>query len=265
MSPEPRKPEMLLTEPVPPADGHLTELALEQLALPAAPLDSHVQGCPACQQRLSAIRSERASFIQDHPAERVIAPALEIARVRPRRWLRWTLAGAAPVAVGLLLVFLLPLLRDHEGIKGGPAVRLFVKRAEAVWQAAPGERFLPGDALRVQVTSGKAGYVRLFAQDGWRVLPLAPDAEHEPGQLAQGIPVGAGEPLDLPGSLVLNESPGSDALLVLVSEEPLAPESSATLVQQALASLATKDFLPLKLQDGVWAIRVKIWREVPRP
>lgn len=111
-------------------------------------------------------RAARASFAERHPLSRRRSQRLAAG------WKLW-LAGSALAAAAALLSVSLPTSRRVPGggldtvrAKGNTLqAELYVKRGDAVWVHQPEIAVQPGDALRLQVVSTRAGYLTLLGRD----------------------------------------------------------------------------------------------------
>jgi hypothetical protein len=111
----------------------------------------------------------------------------------------------------------------YVGVRGGPTLDLRILRDGQVLRWAPGDALRAGDALRL-VPFGQ-GY------DWLLVLAVDPAGRSQvvvpfDGGRSWAIP-GDGEPL--PGSLVLDDVPGREALVAVFSREALDAEDAAAL------------------------------------
>src|SRR5687767_6483087 len=88
---------------------HLSDLVLDEVRLGQAPAEagSHVQACPECSARLSAIRGEEA-MLEDPRAARILHRMTARAVPSERPWWSWVLPAAAVAAAGVVIVLLPP-------------------------------------------------------------------------------------------------------------------------------------------------------------
>ena len=200
-----------------------------RLGLDAAPAD-HVAGCPRCTAWLAA---QARLETQVAPLWGARLHDSRPARLRGRRLLRL----GAPVALAAAAVILF-LARPRpqpptETAKGPvPMVQLARARSGVVSWLAPGDGVAPGDALRFVFGRKDVGdrYVLVGSVDGSgqlaRFYPAAADG------CAVALPAGD-EPLG--GSIVVDEAPGPERIVVLVSHQPLCwPVVGAALSRFAL-------------------------------
>jgi hypothetical protein len=136
------------------------------------------------------------------------------------------LLGAAAAAGAAAVILASPKPRPHDmtilpgtlvAAKGSPSVALYLKRGEQVslWDGHAPVR--PGDRLRLEVAAEGLGHVLVAA----------------PGGFAQPLFSGAIDPKKpalLPTSWLVDDSPGSESLLVVLSAEPLSADEATAAV-----------------------------------
>jgi hypothetical protein len=188
-------------------------------------LRAHLAGCPRCAGYLTALRSTRDSGTPEWLARLSAVPprtqglgSSPGARSTGRRWIRRaavTLLASSAAAVVLALPRSGPPLRPEPPLlleKGEPAVTVFLKRAERVWQWDGRSVLRPGDRLRLKISAAGYGYVAIGA----------PDAEpHRVRLLYEGPLTSSGPDTLLPSSWEVDAQPGPEVLHVLLSREPL--------------------------------------------
>jgi len=181
----------------------------------------HVKGCARCQAHLRKLE------------EPIAVPGWASALRRPQPaskpilwWLTVLLGGAAGAvaAVGAAAFLFSPVRpRPQEFVgtlvaaKGSPSVAIYLKRGEQVslWDGQAPVR--PGDRLELQVSGEGLGQVLVAA----------------PGGLSQPLFSGAVDPkrpVLLPTSWLVDESPGAEALVVVLSAEPLTADAAGAAV-----------------------------------
>jgi hypothetical protein len=189
-----------------PVQEHPSFLALDRPAsgpLPAA-LRAHVESCEACAAHLARV--------QEHESVPGWARALEDPAAAPR-WPLWRglVLVASLASLALMVWRVVPAVEaesPYVGVKGGPALALYVKRAEQVqtWDGTYPVR--PGDSLRLQVAAQGYGHV-------W----VGTLADGRPVTLYRGALPAGGELL--PPSWRVNAQGHVEQLLVVLSREPL--------------------------------------------
>lgn len=188
---------------------------------------AHLSGCSRCIDYLASLRSAKGSAPPEWLARIEAVPprtpdlrAALGARSKRRPWIRRaTVTMLATSAAAALLVLALPrpvhppqketpLLLE----KGEPAVTVFLKRAERVWQWDGRSVLRPGDRLRLKISAAGYGYVTIGA----------PDAEPQRVRLLYEGPLArSGPDTLLPSSWEVDSQPGPEVLHVFLSREPL--------------------------------------------
>ena len=170
-----------------------------------------------------------------------------------RLWL-WGLGLAAPALVALVVAMLLPWqLPDDRfapaagykfapatGYKGELSLQVVVLRGKRQFLAHEGALLCSGDRMRLVVTSAKAQrYLRVFSIDGANALTIFyPNEKLSPsrtiGREGANLLLRVAGRHELPGSIVLDQTPGSEHLFVLASAQPFDPQPAE---RRALALL----------------------------
>ena len=170
---------------------HPSFFALDRHHLAPDPeIAAHAAACPACRVHLEGLRA---------PAD---LPSWLPARRRPRRWvvgLSVALAAAAAIA-----------LWPREAIreKGAPAIKVHLKRGDAVAPWESGTRLRAGDRLRLQI-----------APAGYRFVSVATGGA-TPTVLFAGAVDPKGSTL-LPASFRVDGADPEETLDVLLAAEPV--------------------------------------------
>jgi len=216
-----------------PSEFVLDDRLIHGRAAPEA--EAHIGGCPSCQARIAERGVEAAEFagLAAPTWRRVVA---EAAARRRRRRAVFPLAflGVAGAAAGLVLVA--RTARDAAVTpKGSALAEIVCRRGAQTFRLGPGEAVAPGDALRFVPLPiwSEARYIQVGSVDGTGAYaPFYPPAD---GGLSVALPA-PGLPLE--GSIRLDDAPGPERLLVVLSTAPLAARDVA---RAALAHAATVD------------------------
>lgn len=202
------------------SEQHPSFLELDRLALdaPTSPATrEHVAGCAVCQEHLASLSPPRD--LSELPAIR------RRVRARPAARLLWAApALAAAAAVALFVLSRPPGRVDTEirgpaaedgftTVKGSAAVLLHVKRGERVFVWDGAEPVVPGDKLRLEVAADGFTHVTVLAE---------PRGERgaEPAVLYSAS-IDPGRPVALPKAWEVDDAPGEESLVVLLSSAPL--------------------------------------------
>lgn len=228
------------SKPVP--NPHLTSRDLDRALLgdPAGPagaaIDRHLGECAACAAELSGRRTDAATF-----AAAVLPRTLEAAtRPAPARFWRWAARGlliatpAVTAAVWLLVARPAdgppaePAAPALLGVKGVPALKVYVRHGDRVRGAADGDLVAPGDALRFAVDAPGRPYLMFAGVDGAGRATV-----YHPYHGGASAAVDPAARFELPISVVIDDSPGPERIFLFLSDAPLA----APAVMGALESL----------------------------
>jgi hypothetical protein len=205
---------------------------------------AHIATCARCRDDLAAAEAACAKFTRD------VLPRT-LPAIRPRR--AWWMIAPAVLAPALAVLAIVWWSRrgpataptdDDVRIKGGLTFKVFASHGAEVIPVRDGTRLLPGDGIRFVVGSGGPRYVMIASIDG---------AGHPSIYYPyEGVRSGeaTAKPSELPGSIVLDASPGPERLFALVSAEPL----EASVVTHALAAIGA---------GGAEAIRATPRLDVP--
>ncbi len=227
--------------------GCPSDLALDAFELegrPAVhPLRQHLAACPRCQERMEERDQARETFRREvYPltVEAVVAAGAGAPAPSARRasWIfRWALGGAAAMALVLVGLWIGWPRPDPaagggraglHGIKGPPAIQVFVKRGERVFEVREGEPLRPKDRIRFVVSLPQPGYLRVLSLNGDDATSFYPP----PGAAPVRLPAGRQE---LPGATELDDGAGPERLWVVFSDEPLSVEEARVRVRRRLA------------------------------
>jgi hypothetical protein len=207
------------------------------------PFAAHVASCAHCGPYVAALRVEAEAFARARPPELFLKQLDRRAAAAPRApWWRW-LVLAAPLAAALVVFgfFRTPDPQPEVIFKGAP-LRVFLKRGEAEPALlAPDARVKAGDSLRFGYDAPADGYLAVFELDGTEAT-----AVFWPYGGTRAAPVKAATGL-LPGTVVLDDSPGPEWLVAVWSR---APFETAPLLQQ-LRGQSTRPAIALDCGDCV--------------
>ena len=145
---------------------------------------------------------------------------------------------------------------SYIGVRGGPTLDLRVRRGDRVLRWAPGETLRAGDALRLIPYGRDYPWLLVFAVDGAGraqvVVPFDGGTSQRLG--SDGAP--------LPGSLILDEAPGREALVAVFSRAPLDAAAAAALAEGSLEQRAAAG--SRSLRDGaVVVVGIPYEKETP--
>lgn len=193
---------------------------------------AHIATCPRCQEDLASAEAAVATFKRD------VFPRT-VDRLQPKPWwLRIAPLLVPVVAAAALLLYLNrpstpSTVADEDGdlrIKGAITFKVFAKRGDTVITVVDGAKLAAGDAIRFVASARTERYLIVGSVDGRGNATI-----YFPYGGAASGPITA-TPVELPGSIVLDDAPGPERLFALFSAQPL----EATTVTRALKTLGAK-------------------------
>lgn len=189
---------------------------------------AHVEGCAECGGQLAALTAGQEAFLRARPPERFLKQLeRRAATPAPSPWRRWLPALAACVPVLALLV-LVPRLLPHDsgGVtpKGGEFRVVAARNGGTPELLGPDSPVHAGDALRFAYETPEAGHLLVLELDGRGTASV-----FHPFNGQGSAPLSALQRDFLPGSVVLDDSPGPEWLFAVYSPRPL--EAAPLLAQ----------------------------------
>ncbi|HEX6835377.1 MAG TPA: hypothetical protein VF334_02335 [Polyangia bacterium] len=202
------------------AESCLSDLALDRIVAGERVADevtAHAAGCARCTARLDALRRARDEMrpLLDAIRARAVDGGGRVVSLKRRVWLSAMLPLVA--AAALLLLFLPRLLKPSTGEreKGSSALTLdvVVRHADGHVEAlAPDGRVRAGEAIRFLVTTPRPGHLVILGLDAaGKVSVYVADGD-------DAHPVARGQKQAMPGSIVLDATPGAERLVALECE-----------------------------------------------
>jgi hypothetical protein len=192
--------------------GHISTLRLHRLRYGELRPDEeaevmlHLSDCETCSSRLSAQENHRAAF------ELMPVPAAIQATSTPSLWQRlsrgWLLAPALVAALSLFV--LSPATRPGVNTKGASDIEILVEDL-GVFALDEGDVIRPGDRIQLRIPPGE--WVEVWVGDGTAWLGGFPVTPSETWQL-------------VPFSLEVDEAPGPEQLVVLLTNHPLSEDEA---------------------------------------
>jgi len=251
------------------ARGHVSTFHIEAVRLgvasaaEAARIDAHLVACGACAALASAFAQHRRDHADAMGRARAAAqPAAAAAAAPPpteRRpdaplgwWARLVAAALIPAAAGALLALALPRHGRapaeppepeviEKGATSGPALLLAARRAGRVFLVRPGQPLRAGDQVRFMLEgSRRLPFVLVASIDGAGhasvYVPYDGRTSAPSGFGAATGGDGSGGRLEIPGGIVLDDSPGPERIFALLSMRPL----DAAPVRAALEAIGAR-------------------------
>jgi hypothetical protein len=170
----------------------------------------HLGDCARCAARRQELAGAGAAFLEAHPPAAPVRQPVRLAL--RRRAALWASAGLAAAAALLLLV---RTPSEEVRSKGTGSVGFFVRHGESVRRGGPGERVMPGDALRFVITQREPSYVAVLSRDAaGQASVYFPAAQ-------RALRVEAGVDRALDSSVILDDVLGSELLIALRCSAPI--------------------------------------------
>jgi hypothetical protein len=199
--------------------GCLSDLALDRLVAGerAGEAAAHAAGCARCGARLDEFRRARDT---DAPLlalirERATTPSPSVVPLRRRVWLAAMLPLVAAAAIVLLLLprFLRPQLGEREKGSTALALDVVVKHTDGRIEAlGPQGRVRAGDAIRFLVSTQRPGHLVILGLDAAGKVSVYVADGDDPHRIDRG------QRQAMPGSIVLDATPGAEKLVALECE-----------------------------------------------
>jgi hypothetical protein len=193
---------------------HPSFLALDRLAaadLGPADVRQHVADCARCSEYVHSIQ------------EGAPLPQLAPRRVARRPWSRVAaVALAIAAAAGIALLLQKPREEPiaYVGTKGQPSLALYVKRAEEVFAWQQDQFVMPGDRLRIEVAG--AGFEHIAV--------LSFGASERRAERLYDAPIAPQGSALLPVAWQVDDAPGDETLVVVLSPAPLSEDRVSELL-----------------------------------
>jgi hypothetical protein len=193
-------------------------------------IEQHQSDCAACRALVDSLAAAHQEFASE------VLP-----RTRATLWRRWVqqhrrarlwFAGLLVPATAGLVLALVQVRRDEGPLyatKGSPTLSVAARRGALVFRPDADHPVRPHDQIRFQIRrTPSAAFVLIASVDGAGRPNIYVPYE---GRRSQALPMG--DPAELPGSIILDASPGPERIFALLSAAPL----DADLVRRALARI----------------------------
>jgi hypothetical protein len=213
----------------------LSDLALDRLVAGerAEAAATHAAGCARCAERLAELR--RAKEADAPLLDQIMRRQASVVPLRRRVWLSAMLPLVAAAAVFLFLLprFLHPGMSEREKGSSTLALDVVVKHSDGKVEAlGPHGRVRAGDAIRFLVSAPRAGHLVILGLDAaGQVSVYVAD-----GDDAHRVERGAKQAM--PGSIVLDATPGAERLVALECEARFPVAEAVDAGRRSLESAA---------------------------
>jgi hypothetical protein len=189
---------------------------------------AHVKACVTCGAQLDALTTGRDAFLKARPADRFLRQLERREATRPSAWRRFfpVLAAAVPALVLVLVVGPRLLQEDdpYVGIKGNGFSVVAARAGAEPVPLAEDSVVRAGDRLRFSYESDTPGHLLVLELDGRGNASV-----FHPFNGEVSAPQAALQRDFLPGSVELDDAPGTEWLFAVFSPRPL---QAAPLLKQ---------------------------------
>ncbi len=141
------------------------------------------------------------------------------------KWV-WVIGPIMVATAMLLMVIELRTPSERRVVKGGPQMQIFAQHGEAHFPVGEGKRLMPGDSLRFIVEPAGRHYLLIASLDSKGLVTIY----YPYGGRASGL-LPAGDTVELPGSVVLNETRGTEHLAAIFSDTPYQADLVAAVLR----------------------------------
>ncbi len=192
----------------------------------ASSLESHLQECRVCHDYLQALRRERNEFLADHPftefkIEEPASPWIQKlfdTLTRPALLPVYGLLLIVAIAVPMIFFGNRAMIDDEIRFKGTAGLTFLYQRDGVVDQGDRKKAYRAGDQIQILYNSSKEQFAALLSIDSRGQLSF-----YHPQQNSDlcSVKSPAGTALTFPGSIILDDSEGSELIIMLLSDKPL--------------------------------------------
>jgi hypothetical protein len=204
-------------------------------------IERHLQECRRCADLAATFESHRIEFGQR--AAKVppsIAVSARTMAPRRRRIAAFALAAVLPAAAAFALFVSARRSPDPEPAttaKGGASLTMVARRGERVFPVDERARLRPGDQVRFVVNHVQYRYLIVASIDGAGLANV-----YFPYNGTESAEIGRRDRFEVPGSIVIDASPGPERFFALLSSNTL----QTIAVRRALDAIG---------RDGIGGIR----------
>lgn len=215
-------------------------------------LSQHLATCLQCRRERAALRAHKAEF-SEAMERRLLSFPLPPEETKPRRPTRRAYLLAAPL---LLAAASLLLVANWQGVRpGGGAANIEIKgEGDLSVVARRDGRVIPLDRFNRTVSPGDEIRFAIVATDPTRLFLLVASVDgaghanvYYPFGGSQSVRLDHAGRWEIPGSIVLDETLGSETIFAFLSQEPL----EASRVSAALTRVAAQGPNAIRATDHI--------------
>jgi hypothetical protein len=201
-------------------------------------MEEHLRSCAACTALSGSFEASRREFAGAVATRTGAQLRARVEQARRRRW-RWVGVGLlVPVAATFLVVLSgrgprPPEVAEPEfGVKGGPGLLVAARRGSRVFPVSAKEPLRAGDQIRFVLDSVRHPFLMIASVDGAGHANIYVPYEGKESLAVEAK--GQQSRIEIPGSIIIDETPGPERLFAFLSQRPI----EAAKVRAALAKLA---------------------------
>lgn len=188
--------------------------------------EAHLEGCTDCAGYVAALQAEREAFVKRQPAQMFMRKVARRQEAQPARGYRWLAAVAVGLTAAVLAVISPSLLESGVRTKGGNPLHVFAKRpgSSTPVSVSSDTHLKTADELRFSYAAPTDGQLAILDLDGKGAAQV-----FVPYGGARSLAVRAGDDAFLPGSVVLDDTPGTEWVVAVFA--PAAFDTAPLLEQ----------------------------------
>ncbi len=200
-------------------------------------LESHLQQCQVCHDYLQTLRRERNEFLAEHPFSELKIEEPQLPWFQ--KFLDTLTKPALYPVYGLLLIITITVpvfffgnraqIDDEIRFKGTSGLTFLYQRNGIVDEGDKSKEYRAGDQIQILYNSSKEQFVSLMSIDSRGMISF-----YHPQQNSDfcSIKTTAGTALTFPGSIILDDSEGSELIILLLSDKPLPAKTVRTWISE---------------------------------
>lgn len=222
----------------------------------------HLGSCAECSSYVAGLEAQKADFLAKHPFASFTRAHAHV-NVIPwySRFLRGALRPALIPVYGVLMVTMvfLPMMYREDSpdvrFKGRIPVSFLLRRDGAVRKGSTTMKFESGDNIQVVFSIGEERYVSLLSVDSRGVISFY---HPDPQSTTCSVHMPAGQKQPFPGSIILDDTPGDELVLVLFSGNALSVSSVSSWVKRNFKAASGLSKLKTLLENESAAIHADV-------
>lgn len=204
---------------------------------------THMERCEVCNNHLESLRAQKSEFLGRHPYHSFAG----IQTDEPLPWFTRLLqplmlpALRPMVAIILIAFILVPVYYlNKESVsdnipniayKGASAISFLCRRQGTVYQGDALTNFMSGDEIQLLITLNTPSHVSVLSIDQQGIVSFY---DPEPAGTLCSVKMPEGQNQPFASSVILDQTPGGELIITLISDLPMAREPVKDWVLNAL-------------------------------